>query len=123
MYQTAFEKMADVHWAMYEAVYGQADNSFVIFNPMKSLSEVDRGFAEGKQMETVLGEEGMKKLRELTAETVESSQTNLFAFNPRISYIDEDWIKADPDFWKPKATHAAAKKEGMKKEEKPEAKQ
>jgi len=122
MYQTAFEKIPDVHWAMYEAIYGQADSSFVIFNPMKSLSEVDRGFAEGKQMETAMGEEGMKKLRELTAETVESSQTNLFAFNPRISYIDEDWIKADPDFWKPKAAHAAAKKE-EKKEEKPEAKQ
>jgi hypothetical protein len=39
-----------------------------------------------------------------------------------MSYIDEDWIKADPDFWKPKAAHAAAKKED-KKAEKPEAKQ
>ena len=34
-----------------------------------------------------------------------------------MSYISEDWIKADPEFWKPKATHAA-----MKKEEKSESK-
>jgi len=117
MYQDAFEKIPDVHWAMYQAVYGQADNSFVIFNPMKSLSEVDRGFAQGKAFEAAMGEEGMKKLRELTAETVESSQTNLFSFDPKMSYIGEDWSKADPEFWKPKATHAA-----MKKEEKKETK-
>jgi hypothetical protein len=117
MYQTAFEKMPDVHWATYESVYGQADGTFIIFNPMKSASEIDRGFAQGKAFEAAMGEEGMKKLRELTAATVESSQTNLFSFNPRMSYIDEGWIKADPDFWKPKAGHAA-----MKKEEKSEKK-
>jgi len=119
MYQTAFEKIPDVHWATYEAVYGQADNTFVIFNPMKSASEIDKGFANGKTFEAAMGEEGMKKLRELTAATIESSQTNLFAFNPRMSYVGEDWIKADPDFWKPKAAHAAMKKE---KEEKSETK-
>ena len=67
-----------------------------------------------------MGEDGMKKLRELTAATVESSQTNLFSFNPRMSYVGEDFIKADPDFWKPKPAHAAAA--GSKKEEKPETK-
>jgi hypothetical protein len=117
MYQSGFEKMQDVHWAMYEAVYGQQDGTFVIFNPMKSLAEVDRNFPNGKRFEDAMGEEGMKKLSELTAAAVESSQTNLFEFNPRMSYVGEDWIKANPDFWKPKP--AAAK---SKKEEKPEAK-
>jgi hypothetical protein len=111
MYQKAFEKMADVHWATYEAVYGQPDNTFIIFNPIKSASEIDKGFANGKAFEAAMGEEGMKKLRELTAVTVESSQTNLFAFNPRMSYVDESWVKADPDFWKAKAARAAMKKE------------
>jgi hypothetical protein len=118
MYQTAYEKISDVHWATYEAIYGQTDNTFAIFNPIKSLAEVDHAFGEGKQFEAAMGEEGMKKLRELTAETIESGQTNLFEFNPRMSYVGEDWIKADPDFWKPKTAHAAAKKA-----EKPEAKQ
>ena len=118
MYQTAFEKIQDMHWATYEAVYGQQDGTFVIFNPMKSLAEVDHNFATGKQFEEAMGEEGMKKLRELTAATVESSQTNLFEFNPRTSYVGEDWIKANPDFWKPKPAPAAK----SKKEEKPEAK-
>jgi len=115
MYQDAFEKIPDVHWATYQAVYGQPDNTYVIFNPMKSASEIDKGFAQGKQFESAMGEEGMKKLRELTAATVEDSQTNLFSFNPRMSYIGEDWIKADPEFWKPKAAHAAKKEEKSEK--------
>jgi hypothetical protein len=110
MYQDAFEKIPDVHWATYQAVYGQPDNTYIVFNPMKSASEIDKNFGQGKAFEAAMGEEGMKKLRELTAATVESSQTNLFAFNPRMSYTDENWIKADPEFWKPKAAHVAAKK-------------
>jgi len=110
MYQSAFEKVPDAHWATYETVYGQQDGTFVIFNPMKSLAEVDRNFANGKQFEEAMGEEGMKKFRELSAVTIESSQTNLFEFNPRISYVDDAWIKANPDFWKPKPAAAKATK-------------
>ena len=58
----------------------------------------------------------MKKFSELLAAAIESSQHNLFAFSPSMSYVSDEWIKADPDFWKPKATHAAPKK---KMEEKP----
>jgi hypothetical protein len=50
----------------------------------------------------------MKKLSELTAAAIETSQTNLFTFNPRMSYPSDAWIKADPEFWKSKAAPAAA---------------
>jgi len=116
MYMAAYEKIPDVHWATYEAVYGQENGTFVVFNPMKSASEIDHAFAQGKQFEAALGEEGMKKLGELSAAAIESSQTNLFIFNPRMSYVSDEWIKADPDFWKPKASApaAAAKKSDAK---------
>jgi len=57
-----------------------------------------------------MGEDGMKKLGELVAASVESSQHQLFAFNPHMSYVADEWIKADPDFWKPKAAAAPAAK-------------
>jgi len=110
----AYEKIPDVHWATYAVVYGLQGNTYVIFNPMKSAEEIDKGFAQGKEFEAAMGESGMKKLGELSAAAIESSQTNLFAFNPRMSYVSEDWIKADPDYWKPKATHMAAKKPAEK---------
>jgi hypothetical protein len=38
----------------------------------------------------------------------------LFAFNPKMSYPRDEWVKADPDFWAQKAagTPAAKKKAG-----------
>ncbi len=99
----AYKKIPDAHWAAYSVAYGLQDNTYVIFNPMKSLAEVDKNFAEGKDFEAAMGEEGMKKLDELSARAIESSQTNLFAFNPHMSYPADEWVKADPEFWKAKA--------------------
>jgi hypothetical protein len=33
----------------------------------------------------------------------------LFQFNPKMSYPAEEWIKADPGFWKPMMPVAAKK--------------
>jgi hypothetical protein len=104
----AYKKIPDAHWAAYASVYGLPDTTYVIFNPMKSAAEIDKNFAEGKEFEAAMGEAGMKKLSELSAAAIESSQTNLFAFNPRMSYASDDWVKADPEFWKPKAASAPA---------------
>jgi hypothetical protein len=101
MYMAAYEKIPDTHWATYESVYGNQDGTYLVFNPMKSLAETDRAFAQGKQFEAALGPDGLKKLSDLAAATIESSQTNLFMFNPRESYPPDSWVKADPDFWKP----------------------
>lgn len=102
MYKEAYGQLPDTHWAAYENVYGGQGVEVLFFNPLKSLAETDRSLAQNKQFATTLGTEGMKKLRELAAASIEMSQTNLFAFNPRESYAADDWVKADPEFWKPK---------------------
>ncbi len=98
----AYEKIPEVHWATFEAVYGQEGDTYLVFTPMKSAAEIDRSFAQGKQFEAAMGEEGMKKLGELSAAAIQLSRTNLFQFNPRMSYPPEAWVKADPEFWNPK---------------------
>ncbi|WP_263365308.1 hypothetical protein [Edaphobacter bradus] len=111
MYKEGYEKaVPDAKWAVFESAYG-ADNGgvFVVFNPMKSLAEVDKGFADEKKFMESMGEDGMKKLSELSAKCLESEQSNLFHFNPKMSYPPEEWIKADP-FWKPKVVAAAPAK-------------
>ena len=85
---------------------------------MKSASEIDQSFDQSKKFMAAMGEDGMKKFSELEAATIESSQHNLFVFSPKMSYVSDEWIKADPDFWKPKASAPAAPK---KMEEKPAA--
>ena len=100
MYMAAFKDIPEVHWATYQNVYGAKDGTYLVFNAMKSLAETDHGAAVGKQFEAAMGADGLKKLGELTAAAVESSETNLFAFNPKESYAPEGWVRADPDFWK-----------------------
>ncbi len=55
------------HWATYDLAYG-GDNEYVAFSADKSLSEIDTGFAEDKQFHDALGEDGLKKLREMEAD-------------------------------------------------------
>ena len=61
----------------------------------------------------------MKKLHDLEASALEFTQTNLFQFAPKMSYPRDEWIKADPDFWKPKPTAAAPAKADAKPAAKP----
>lgn len=109
--------LPESHWAMYQKVYGVAGNDYLVIVPMKSASEIDANFANSPKFVAAMGADGMKKLSELSAAAIEEQGTNLFVFSPTKSYVDESWIKADPDFWKPKAMKAAAKKTEEKKPE------
>lgn len=116
--KAAYETIPEVHWAMYEAVYGQEDTTFVVFTPLKSAAEIDQAFGQSKQFMAAMGEDGMKKLTELESAAVEFTQRNLFQFSPSMSYPPDAWVKADPDFWKHKPAPASA----SKAEEKPASK-
>jgi hypothetical protein len=115
MAKAGYEKgLPDAHWGMFEEVYGGDGGTYVLLTGHKSLAEIDKGFADGKKFEDAMGEEGMKKLNELFGSCVESTQSQLFAFNAHMSYVKDEWIKADPEFWSPKAAVMAAKAEEKK---------
>jgi hypothetical protein len=118
----AYDKIPDMHWAMYQAMYGQEDVTYLVIIPMKSASEIDTMMGSDKQFAENMGEDGMKKLSELESSAVEFTQTNLFLFNPAMSYPREEWIKADPGFWKPKAAMHEKAMPKTKSDEKPAAK-
>ena len=117
MVLSAYQKaLPETHWACYEAAYGAPEGTYVFITPMKSAAEIDKAFAHNKDFASAIGDDGMKKLDELSAASIESSETNLFMFNPKMSYVADDWVKADPDFWKPKpAAPAAAPKKPAEK--------
>jgi hypothetical protein len=109
MYKEAMEKAgASQHWGMYELLYGGEAGTYIALTHRASLAEVDSERAEGKKvMEAMGGEEAAAKLDQMFAAAVESVRTELFAINPRQSYVDEATMKADADFWKPKAPKSA----------------
>jgi hypothetical protein len=105
----------DSHWGMFEQVYGGDGGTYLLLSSHKSLTEIDSGLSYDKQFAAAMGEDGMKKFNELYAATVESSQHQLFAFDPQMSYVAEDWIKSDPAFWKPKTASVPESKERAEK--------
>jgi hypothetical protein len=112
--KTGYEKgMPDAHWGMFQLAFGGDGGTYLAITGHKSLAEIDQGFAQGKQFAAVLGEDGMKKLNEMFASCVESTSQQLFAVNPQMSYVSDEWIKSDPEFWQtkpPTAKAAEAKK-------------
>jgi hypothetical protein len=110
MVVAGYEKsVPESHWACYHSAYGGSSGTYIFLTALKSGSEIDANAQQGKQFEAAMGEDGLKKLSQLEAASVESSESQLFAFNPKMSYVSDEWIKADPDFWKPKAAAPAAK--------------
>jgi len=108
--KAGYEKIPNSHWAMYTEIYGATNSTYVYFTALKTGEEMDQDLAAGKEFEAALGADGLKRLGELSAAAIEESQTHLFAFSPKMSYPRDEWVKADPGFWAPKAAAAPAAK-------------
>ncbi len=116
--RAAYEKLGvDLHWAVYQVSSGMPSPTFLVFVPTKSLKEIDEGLARATAFQEALGEENGKKLQKMAAEGYLSTESNIFAFSPKMSYPPKAWVDADPDFWapKPKAAAKAAAAEGAAK--------
>lgn len=98
-------------WDMFEQVFGTAGNGYIVIVKLKSLAEIDEHHAGGKAFVDAMGESGMKKLGQLEAACVESQETNLFAFSPKMSVPREEWVKDEPEFWGTKKVVAVKKEE------------
>jgi len=89
--------------AIYEMAYGHAAGPvFLVMLPMKSMAFLDKVYGEHDAFMKALGEEDMKSDRDIAQSAYLASQSNLFVFSPRMSYVPDSWVKADPTFWNPK---------------------
>lgn len=115
MYKDGFDNIPTAHWATFDNQYGRdLGDTFLIVSPMASLSEVDQEQVDGKAFRKAMGPDGLKKLGELSADCIESIETNLFEISPKMSYPPADWADKNPDFWKQKEV-ASTRKEAAKK--------
>jgi hypothetical protein len=92
----------EASWTMFRQLYGADGNGYIVTIPLQSLEEEDHHLAGNKQFVDAMGSDGMKRLDELSAACVQSEQTNLFHFSPKMSAPPEAWIQEEPDYWKPK---------------------
>ena len=114
LYKKGFANVPDAHWATWEMAYGTSDSAaYLVAIPMRSLSEVDQNIADQSKLREALGEDGMKKLAELSAACIASENSQLFEMAPKMSYPPAAWAEQNPGLWKQKA-EAPAKKEAAK---------
>jgi hypothetical protein len=93
-YQTA---LPEAHWAMFEKRYGVgSDNTYILATALNSLSDVDVMRDNGKKFDAAVGADQLKTLHTGMDAAVESSESDLFAFSPQMSYVPSDW---DQSFW------------------------
>ena len=107
LYQaTAAKASVDEHDIFFEARYGAPESTIYIFTPRKSLADLDTAMGAGKAFDDALGPDGQKKMADLEGAAIASDSSMLVRFNPEMSYAPDDWVKSDPDFWKPKRATA-----------------
>jgi hypothetical protein len=107
MYVETWRKVdPETHWDTFEVMYGNPSPSiaggdiFLVVNTMKSLADTDKSIANSDKFAGAAGDENMKKVRELSAASIASVNTNLFVINPRMSNPPPEWVKREPAFWK-----------------------
>lgn len=100
----ALASQPNVHWTVWEKMYGQgSENTFLVVSTMKSLSEIDTMIANRDKTRGMVGKGLVTLVISAESEAVlPSSEENLFALAPKMSYAPDAWLTDSPDFWSEK---------------------
>ncbi len=94
-YQSA---LPEARWAMFQKMYGVgSDNTYILVTPMESLAYVDGIIGSDKKFSEGVGEDQLQTLTKSIDAAVESTESDLFAFDPDLSYVPDSWLTSD--FW------------------------
>lgn len=112
----AYEKAKiEQSWAVFQMNGGMQVPTFMVWIPMKSLADVDTGLGRSQTIRDAQGEEGQKALAKLAGDGYASIDSQILAFNPKMSYPSKEMAARDPEFWNSKPAAAAPKKSDAKK--------
>jgi hypothetical protein len=96
-YQTA---LPEARWAMFQKMYGVgSDNIYILVTPMENLGYVDGMISSDKKFSEGVGGDQLQTLMKGVEAAVESTESDLFAFDSSLSYVPDSWITSSPDFW------------------------
>jgi hypothetical protein len=100
LYRDGYTKAGiDGHWAIYRVTSGLPSGTYLVFVPLRSLSVFDKSMSDDEAMARALGGTQMSALNKLVLDGVATYQSQVFAFNPKMSYVSKEMKAADP-FWK-----------------------
>jgi len=86
-------------WAVYRMVSGAPAGTFLVIIPMKSLSTWDKQDESGAIIMRGMGDQAAT-FGKIVSDGIASYTSQLFEFNPKMSYVTKEWKAANPSFWK-----------------------
>lgn len=111
-------KVDNYHTALFQVITGTQAGTYLLFRPLKSLSEFDAGIM--MKVRAAMSNDEKKDLDKEASEVYMSSETSTYAYAPNMSYVEKDFAAGDPAFWNPKPA-MMAKPKPKKKMAKPVA--
>lgn len=96
--------------AVYQVTAGAPSGTFILMTARATLEELDQSDAihnADAYVQALGGEAGQKKLNDLASSAIISSEPNVFAFSPAMSYASPAMVAGDPAFWTPKPAPTA----------------
>ncbi len=96
------------HIAVYQVVSGAPGGTYLVFRPMKSLAEMDMPI--GRKLREAMSDEMKKESDKEYSEMVMSTETSVYAFAPKLSFLPKEFTSLDPDFWTPQSQVATSPK-------------
>lgn len=90
----------NVGWAAFEKMYGHdSDDTYIFITLLRSLADVDQEVLDDAKLSDEMGKDQLQLNSQLASQVVKSSENDLFAINPTISYVPDSWLTDSPDFW------------------------
>jgi hypothetical protein len=103
----AQQKISDTQpVATYQVMSGAPNGTYLVMEPTESLKSMDQGPQRLQAIFQAMGESGVKRYEKGVSEAIASEESILFAVNAQMSYVPQEWITADPEFWTPKPVAA-----------------
>jgi hypothetical protein len=98
----------NLHVAVFQIISGAPGGTYMTFRPLKSLSELDEGVA--LKVRAAMSEDQRKDADKAVGDAVMTSESSTYAFEPRMSFVSEEFAAGDKDFWHPRMETAVKPK-------------
>jgi hypothetical protein len=110
-------KVDNLHVATFQVISGAPAGTYMVFRPMKSLSELDEPI--GMKVRASMSDDMRKDADKAVNDAVMSSETSTYWLTPEMSYVEKEFAAMDPAFWNPKPAIAEAKPKPKRRAPKP----
>lgn len=102
VFKAAYSKAApQASYRFYQVVAGMPGSTYMVFSTVSALAELDKARAVDGAVMSSLSADEMQALQKFSQTGLINTETQRFAVNGRMSYVDDATAAQDPSFWRP----------------------